>query len=69
MDLNEIVDSLSHEFLLVRMKRELDQIHDPETLRHMVLQVIEIVEGQKAIFKKLMRELIDDDPEAQRMFE
>ena len=69
MDLNEIVDSLSHEFLLVSMKRELDKVDDPEHLRIMVLQLIELVESQKAMFKKLLWQLIDEDPEAKDLFE
>ena len=69
MNLDEIVDQLSHEFLLVSMKRQLDQVDDPEALRQMVLQMIELVESQKAMFKKLLWELIDDDPEARKLFE
>ena len=69
MDLNEVIDSLSREFLLARMKREIDTVHDPEQLRAMILQLINLVEDQKNIFKKLLWELIDEDPEAQQMFE
>lgn len=69
MDLGEIVDSLSHEFLLVKMKRELDTIDDPEVLRASVLTLIDLVERQKGMFKQLLYTLIDDDPEAQQLFE
>ena len=69
MDLNEVIDSLSREFLLARMKREIDAVHDPEQLRAMILQLIALVEDQKSMFKKLMWELIEENPEAQKMFE
>ena len=68
MDPGEIVDSLAHEFLLVKMKRELDQVDDPEHLRLCCLQLIELVESQKAMFKQLLYSLIEDDPEAEQYF-
>ena len=69
MDLDEIVDSLSHEFLLVKMKRELDHIHDPEQLRNACIQLIDLLERQKGMFKKCLYSLIEDNPEAQELFE
>ena len=69
MQFDEIMDSMSHEFLLVRMKRELDHIHDPEQLRQACLTLVDLVERQKGLFKQLMYSLIEDDPEAQKLFE
>jgi len=69
MDVNEILDQLSHEFLLVKMKRELDTVNDPEELRRACLMLIDLMEKQKAMFKQMMYTLIDGDPEAQELFE
>ena len=68
MDPSEIGDALAHEFLLVKMKRELDEVNDPEHLRLCCLQLIDLVESQKAMFKKLLYTLIEDDPEAEEYF-
>ena len=68
MNPDEIVDSLAHEFLLVKMKRELDQVNDPEHLRMCCLQLIDLVESQKTVFKQLLYSLIDNDPEAEEFF-
>ena len=69
MNVDEVLDSLAHEFLLVKIKRELDMINDPEELRSCCLQLVTLCETQKGIFKKLLYTLIDDDPEAQELFE
>ena len=69
MDVNEILDQLSHEFLLVKMKRELDTVNDPEELRRACLMLIDLMEKQKAMFKQMMYTLIDGDPEEQELFE
>ena len=69
MQFDEIMDSMSHEFLLVRMKRELDTVQSPEQLRNACLQLIDLLERQKAMFKQLMYSLIEDNPEAQELFE
>lgn len=69
MQFDEIMDSMSHEFLLVRMKRELDTVESPEQLRNACLQLIDLLERQKAMFKQLMYSLIEDNPEAQELFE
>jgi hypothetical protein len=69
MDVNEILDQLSHEFLLVKMKRELDTVNDPEELKRACLMLIDLMERQKAMFKHMLFTLIDGDPEAQELFE
>ena len=69
MRFDEIMDTMSHEFLLVRMKRELDEVQNPEQLRQACLQLIDLIERQKAMFKQLMYTLIEDNPEAQELFE
>lgn len=63
------MDSLSHAFLLEKMKRELDTIHDPEELRRACVLLIDLMERQKEMFKKMVYQLIDSDPEASEMFE
>ena len=71
MRFDEIMDTMSHEFLLVRMKRELDEVQNPEQLRQACLQLtrFDLDERQKAMFKQLMYTLIEDNPEAQELFE
>ena len=70
MDVNEILDTLSHEFLLVRMKHELDGVQDPEQLRRSCLMLIDLMEKQKAMFKHLIYSFLEGtDPETQELFE
>ena len=69
MNLDDILSDLSREFLLVKMKRELDSVDDPEALRKMVLVLVNLVEDQKAIFKQLLDSLFDGEEEAQDLFE
>ena len=69
MKFDEIMDDMAHEFLLVKVKRELDQVNDPESLRRACLLLIDLLEKQKATFKKMLYRLIEDDPEAQELFE
>ena len=69
MNLDDILSDLSREFLLVKMKRELDTVDDPEALRKMVLVLVNLVEDQKTIFKQLLDSLFDGEEEAQDLFE
>ena len=69
MQFDEIIDDMAHEFLLVKMKRELDDINDPEVLRQCVLTLVDLAERQKGLFKQMLYSLIEDDPEAQELFE
>ena len=63
MQYPEIMDGLSHEFLLTRMKRELDEIHDPEELRHCILSLVDLAERQKAVFKHMLVNMLDESEE------
>ncbi len=69
MEFNEILDDLSHAFLLEKMKRELDQVHDPEVLRQSCLILIDLAERQKGMFKQMLYSLLDDNPEVSELFE
>jgi hypothetical protein len=69
MNFDEVVDSLAHEFLLVKMKRELDEVSDPEELRRACVLLIDLMERQKMMFKGMLYQLIDGDPEASELFE
>ena len=69
MKFDEIIDDMAHEFLLVKMKRELDQIDDPEVLRSSCILLIDLAERQKGMFKQMLYSLIEDNPEAQELFE
>ena len=62
MDLNDIVDDLAHAFLLEKMKREINEIEDVETLRQCVLTLVDLNERQKGLFKQMLYSLIEDDP-------
>ena len=69
MDVNEVLDSLAHEFLLVKMKRELDTVQDPEELRRACVLLIDLMEKQKAMFKTMIYSFIDENPEQSELFE
>lgn len=59
MDSSEISSSLEHEFLLTRLKQELAQVNDNETLRRLCLELIDLSERQKAMFKQMLYNFID----------
>jgi hypothetical protein len=67
--MDEIIDELSHAFLLEKIKRELQHIRDPETLIEIALSLVDLIEKQKACFKNLMWKLIDENPEKPELFE
>ena len=69
MQFDEIIDDMAHEFLLVKMKRELDEINDPEVLKQCVLTLVDLAERQKGMFKQLIYSLTDENPEIQELFE
>ena len=63
------MDELSHAFLLEKMKREVNQIDDVQTLRQCVLTLVDLNEKQKMMFKQMLYSLIEDNPEASELFE
>ena len=69
MQFDEIVDNLAHAFLLEKMKREIQEIDDVHVLRQCVLTLVDLNERQKGMFKQMLYSLIEDDPEAQELFE
>ena len=69
MQFDEIMDDLSHAFLLEKMRREMDNIDDPVVLRQCVLTLVDLCERQKTMFKQMLYSLIEDNPEAQELFE
>ena len=69
MQFDEIVDNLAHAFLLEKMKREINEIDDVVVLRQCVLTLVDLNERQKGMFKQMLYSLIEDDPEAQELFE
>lgn len=48
------MDDVAHEFLLVKVKRELDTVHDPEALRMVCVELVDLVERQKSMFRQLL---------------
>ena len=69
MQFDEIMDDLSHAFLLEKMKREIEEIDDIDVLRQCVLTLVDLCERQKTMFKQMLYSLIEDNPEAQELFE
>ena len=69
MTMDEIIDELSHAFLLEKIKRELQHIRDPDALIDIALSLVDLLEKQKACFKNLMWKLIDENPEKPELFE
>lgn len=67
--MDEIIDELSHAFLLEKIKRDLKGINDPAALKEMVLTLVDLIEKQKACFKGLLWKLIDENPEEQELYE
>ena len=59
MEFEDIMDQMAHEFLLVKIKRELETVRDPDVLKSMVLQLVDLIERQKGMFKQMMFDLID----------
>ena len=47
-------DGLAHELSLEMSRRELYRCEDPEILREVALQLINLVEGQRAMFLRLI---------------
>ena len=69
MQFDEIMDNLSHAFLLEKMKREINEIEDVTVLRQCVLTLVDLNERQKGMFKQMLYSLIEDNPEATELFE
>ena len=59
MECQDIMDEMAHEFLLVKIKRELKTVRDPDVLKSMVLQLVDLIERQKGMFKQMMFDLIE----------
>ena len=45
------------------MKRDLDEIHDPEELRRCILSLVDLAERQKAVFRHMLVNMLDDSEE------
>ena len=70
MQFDEIMDNLSHAFLLEKMKREINPNRSMSTvLRQCVLTLVDLNERQKGMFKQMLYSLIEDNPEASELFE
>ena len=58
MESEDMLD-LSHEFELAKMQIEIRQVSDPNVLREMCIQLLNINQAQRAVFKNLF--LLKDD--------
>ena len=50
---------LAHEFMVTKIKRDLEKVNDPAELRQACLMLIDLMEKQKKAFKSLMGDLIE----------
>ncbi len=53
-------DDLAHEFMVAKLKHDLDKVNDPEELRTACLLLIDLLEKQKIAFKSLMGGFIEE---------
>jgi hypothetical protein len=58
MDQGEIRDSLAREFLLQTVKNEVGNCDDVEKLRECVVELVDAMEAQKAIFKQMITDIL-----------
>jgi hypothetical protein len=58
MDQGEIRDSLAREFLLQTVKNEVGNCNDVEKLRECVVELVDAMEAQKAIFKQMITDIL-----------
>ena len=54
---------LAHEFMVVKIKRDLEEVKDPEQLRQACLLLIDLMEKQKAAFKSLIGGFFEEELE------
>lgn len=60
----DILESdLAHEFMVIKIKRDLEEVKDPEQLRQACLLLIELMEKQKAAFKNLFSGFFEEELE------
>ncbi len=60
----DILESdLAHEFMVVKIKRDLEEVKDPEQLRQACLLLIDLMEKQKAAFKSLIGGFFEEELE------
>jgi hypothetical protein len=52
---------LAHEFMVTKIKRDLEKVNDPAELRQACLMLIDLMEKQKQAFKQLMGDLIESE--------
>lgn len=63
------MDDMAHEFLLVSIKRQLDQVNDPDQLRTACLSLIDLIERQKSMFRELLYDTLERQTEGQESCE
>ena len=54
-------DDLAHEFMVAKIKMDLDNVKDPEQLRQACLLLIDLIEKQKAAFKSLIGGFFEEE--------
>ena len=54
MQPEDVMDSLAHAFLLETIKRQADDCDDLATLRKAIVELVDLIEKQKAMFKQIM---------------
>ena len=56
MQPEDVMDSLAHAFLLETIRRQADECDDMETLRKAIVELVDLLERQKAMFKQIMND-------------
>ena len=67
LQFDEIVDNFGSCILLEKMKREIQEIDDVETLRQCVLTLVDLNERQKGMFKQMLYQLDRGRPRSARV--
>lgn len=50
------MDEVAHAFQMERIKRDVNQCDNVESLRNMVLTLVDVMERQKAMFRQLIHD-------------
>ncbi len=53
-------DDLAHEFMVAKLRHDLDKVENPEELRQACLLLIDLLEKQKTAFKSLMGGFLEE---------
>jgi hypothetical protein len=61
MEEHEVRDTLAAEFFLHRIRTTVNECEDINELRDLVVQLVDLIQRQKAVFRQLMGKELDLD--------